>query len=332
MAASGEIICKIAFWYYRRMALIIGLITAAGLWFLYDGASGWPKKNVVALAKQAFEAAAKGKTWGEFSTENSDYLDAALDDAGQIELIRAAHADGGEPMPWGEFVVSPAGKDVLSKAGEGAVKKAFEAGGDPDLAWAGYARDNGLPVDKRAAEGDTEVGIDGFVAIKGAFDSATKRRDWAIYGPASGRKGWGSKEPKYHSQSEITGQFAFAYGLWAIAAVMLVWAVVNSRRVLRADGESFTTETGVRVPFDQVFSIDKRKWDNKGLAYARYKSEGGGEKRAVIDDLKYIGADQVLARILDNFEGELIERVSAGDQDGGDDRDGGAEGDGPQPV
>jgi hypothetical protein len=62
---------------------------------------------------------------------------------------------------------------------------------------------------------------------------------------------------------------------------------------------------------------DKRKWDNKGLAYAWYQTEPGGrEKRVVIDDLKFGGADRVLERLLGAFKGELIEKVAEVDQEG----------------
>jgi hypothetical protein len=319
MASSEQITCKIAFWYYRRMALMVGLLTAAGIWFYYDGKVGWPKKNVVALAKHAFEAGANNTDWATFAAENTDFQDAALEDEEAITLIKSAHTDGGKAMPWSEFVLSPSGKDALAKADEATIKKAFEAGADPEAQWIKYADANSLPVDKSAAEAHSNVGIDQFVALKGAFEAATRKREWAIFGPASGRKGWKGKDPHYHSKSEIGGQFAFAGGLWVISALTLIWAAINSRRVLRSESDAFITETGSRVPFTQVFRVDKRKWDNKGLAYAHFRTESGAEKRAIIDDLKYIGADQVLERILDNFEGELVERVSTDDSEAEED-------------
>ena len=193
-------------------------------------------------------------------------------------------------------------------------KAAFAAGGE-GTTWEKYATDSSLPLDKTAAEADEKVGIDGFVALKGAFDSASRSREWSTYGANTGRKGWGAKEPKYHSSSEIKGQYAFAYALWGIAAAMLVWTLINSRRQLSGDADSITSETGTRVPFDAVFRVDKRKWDNKGLAYVHYKDQGGSEKRLVVDDLKYVGADKILDCLLSNFEGELVERVRPEDDE-----------------
>ena len=82
---------------------------------------------------------------------------------------------------------------------------------------------------------------------------------------------------------------------------------------MSADAKSLITEGGTRVLFSSVFEIDTRKWDKKGLAYARYRNEHGAEKRAVIDDLKYKEADEILERLLSNFSGRLIEKVKEED-------------------
>ena len=87
------------------------------------------------------------------------------------------------------------------------------------------------------------------------------------------------------------------------------WMGLSSRRRLSADMDSLTTEGGVRVSYSSVFEIDTRKWDKKGLAYAKYHNEDGAERRAVIDDLKYKEADQVLERLMSKFNGRLIEKL-----------------------
>ncbi len=65
---------------------------------------------------------------------------------------------------------------------------------------------------------------------------------------------------------------------------------------------------GGEVRYAEVFKVDKRTWDHKGLAYVHYKREGR-EGRVVVDDLKFGGADRVLARLLGSFSGELIEKA-----------------------
>ena len=87
---------------------------------------------------------------------------------------------------------------------------------------------------------------------------------------------------------------------------MLVAYLRNKGRVLRADGDSLTTPAGVRIPFASVTRIDKRKWDNKALAYLWW-TDGGTTKKDVIDDLVFDGAGKVLERLMGQFRGELID-------------------------
>jgi len=107
-----------------------------------------------------------------------------------------------------------------------------------------------------------------------------------------------------------------------ILVAVLGWVILHVPRRLRADGVSFTPPGGKTVRFEDVFRLDLRKWDNKGLAYAFYREGGvGGEKRATIDDLKFGGADRVLARLMDVFEGEIIEKVEVPDEEEDEDED-----------
>jgi hypothetical protein len=64
------------------------------------------------------------------------------------------------------------------------------------------------------------------------------------------------------------------------------------------------------VFYAEAFRVDKRLWDNKGLAYVWHRPAGGGENRVVIDDLKYDGAGRVLDRLMTRFKGELIEKIT----------------------
>ena len=66
----------------------------------------------------------------------------------------------------------------------------------------------------------------------------------------------------------------------------------------------------MRILFDSVHEIDRRKWAKKGLAYLKYRNADGADKRAVIDDLKYKEADQIFERLLANFSGKLIEEIN----------------------
>lgn len=128
---------------------------------------------------------------------------------------------------------------------------------------------------------------------------------WVSYAAANN---W-EEDPKMYSDREIAEQFWFAGGLIAGAmfvGMLLIW---NRGKVLLGNDDHWVTPEGEMIPYASVFRVDKRKWDNKGLAYAWHRSTGSKEKRAVIDDLKFAGADKVLERILNRFSGELIEKV-----------------------
>ena len=98
-------------------------------------------------------------------------------------------------------------------------------------------------------------------------------------------------------------------GVGALIVVILIF--LNQSKVLRGYPEHWVTPEGKEVRYAEVFRVDKRKWDNKGLAYAYHrKAEGAKEVKEVIDDLKFAGADRILNRLLAQFSGELIEKVA----------------------
>jgi hypothetical protein len=105
---------------------------------------------------------------------------------------------------------------------------------------------------------------------------------------------------------KLKEQFIWGVGTGIIGLGLLVAYLRNKNRVLRADADSLITPEGVRIPFASVTRIDKRKWDNKALAYLIW-NDGPTPRKAVIDDLVFDGAGKVLDRLLANFHGELID-------------------------
>ena len=65
------------------------------------------------------------------------------------------------------------------------------------------------------------------------------------------------------------------------------------------------------IPFESIFRIDTRKWAKKGLAYVFYNEDESTKKRAVVDDLKFPGADMILDRLKSRISGEIIEAIDA---------------------
>lgn len=128
-------------------------------------------------------------------------------------------------------------------------------------------------------------------------------------------KGW-PKDPKETDWNyKLKEQLIWAIGMSIAGAAMLVAYLRNKNRTLKADDVSFTTPDGVRIPFASVEKVDKRKWDNKALAYAYWRKDGA-VKKATIDDLVFDDAGKVFDRLMANFQGELvdIERSAAEDE------------------
>lgn len=114
--------------------------------------------------------------------------------------------------------------------------------------------------------------------------------------------------PDEITADKIGEQGKFAVGLSLGALGVLVAFLLNRGKRLTADASGFTPP-GARsaIPYASVVRVDKTRWKHKGLAYAYYKDAGGTERKAVIDDLKYGGADQVLDRLLTSFGGEIVD-------------------------
>jgi hypothetical protein len=132
----------------------------------------------------------------------------------------------------------------------------------------------------------------------------------AEYAKLAEEKGWPrNPEEKKPDQWDYSIREQLVCGiLAAVGGAIMLWFYIRTvRGSLSADAVSFSTADGQHVPFASAFRIDRRKWDHKGLAYVYYKDANGREKRAVIDDLIFGGADKVLARLEANFKGEIVD-------------------------
>lgn len=128
---------------------------------------------------------------------------------------------------------------------------------------------------------------------------------WVSY---AAQNGWPEKPHRY-TQKEIDEQFWWGGGTLLAAFIVATLILLNKNKVLQGEPDHFITPEGKKVVYADVFRVDKRLWDNKGLAYVWHRPDGGGEQKVVIDDLKYEGAVRVLDVLLSCFKGELIEKV-----------------------
>lgn len=86
------------------------------------------------------------------------------------------------------------------------------------------------------------------------------------------------------------------------------------RRTIRVDEEAITSQSGRKVPYGEIKTLDLRKWDTKGIAFADYEG-ASGKGRLRIDGLTYGGfkldqgepAEQLMRYLRSRFSGEIIE-------------------------
>ena len=113
--------------------------------------------------------------------------------------------------------------------------------------------------------------------------------------------------PRYRSEAQIR---AYHYSMLGSFLGMVIIGFItfsHGRMPLVADGKSFTTPNGVEIPFSSVRKVDRHLWKRQKLAGITYENQNGNLRKTEIDGLKFIEAEQILDRIIANFDGELIE-------------------------
>ena len=304
MDQSKHILCKVAFWYYRRMALMFLLLTGGGLWFFYDGFIGWPEKNKIHIAKRAFEAGVQNSGWENFYIDLASLELDFLDE--DIKLLKHVYDDGATNMTWEEFKISPSGKRAITNIDVDKLSEAFIAGKQTGFEWEQFASKNGYPLNKeQASESDSKMNL--YEGMNTAFRASSLKREWSYYGYLSGNKGWNAKDPKFHNSGEIIAQIVIGSILLSGSLFVLLVTLINRKRTLLCYDNIVVSEKGLEVSFESIFKIDARKWNKKGLAYLYFKDKNEDAKKLVIDDLKFKGADLILNSIKDQFTGELLE-------------------------
>ena len=135
---------------------------------------------------------------------------------------------------------------------------------------------------------------------------------WLDYSAENGLNA--SPPEKPYSAREIGEQWVVFWICLALALGALFFLLRTLGRSIRADGEGVTSQTGKRVLYPDLRTLDLRKWETKGLAFLDYEG-ASGKGRIRIDGLTYGGfkkedgepAERLMARIRERFSGEIIE-------------------------
>jgi hypothetical protein len=115
-------------------------------------------------------------------------------------------------------------------------------------------------------------------------------RAWATYAKTHDLP---VKVPKNRTPGDISGQRIIGGIFLAIGLSFVGWVALQHRKSVRADGDVITGADGETVHLDSIVEIDRRKWANKGIAYAIYEKDGK-RRRLCLDDHKFIGCEAII--------------------------------------
>lgn len=124
------------------------------------------------------------------------------------------------------------------------------------------------------------------------------------------QQGWDREIPKKRTDADFASQKKYGTGLIGVSVLLLIWYCISSRQTVKFDGKTIISANKTVVNSDDIFSLDKRKWKNKGIVYAKYKKDDT-EKKLTLDAYKFDGVE----RIIEHLEKKLIGNNSSEDKE-----------------
>ena len=121
-------------------------------------------------------------------------------------------------------------------------------------------------------------------------ESSSVRLAWERH---AREKGYKSKIPKERTDEGINEQRSIGWVMIIGSALFALWIGWNHTRRVQAEGETIIGASGERVELDSIIAIDRKKWDNKGIAYAIY-TDGEKQRRLTLDDHKFEGCEEII--------------------------------------
>ena len=127
-------------------------------------------------------------------------------------------------------------------------------------------------------------------------------QDYAKHWEKLRRKHHWPVSPTIVTDSDIQTQFYYAIPCLIFGVMSAGGFFLMNRRWIEADDEGLKTSRGQHARWDQITSVDKRRWDKKGIAIVHY-DHNGKDQRITLDDWKYDPA--ATAAILQRVEVHL---------------------------
>ncbi|MEM1158518.1 MAG: hypothetical protein AAF649_01630 [Verrucomicrobiota bacterium] len=106
-------------------------------------------------------------------------------------------------------------------------------------------------------------------------------------------QGWERDIPKNKDEKDFSNQKKYGSVLVVASLVLLGWYYKSTRLSVHFDGTTITGTDGNQVKAVDVTSIDKRKWENKGIVYAHYSKDDHAQKMT-LDAYKFDGVEKIV--------------------------------------
>ena len=99
-------------------------------------------------------------------------------------------------------------------------------------------------------------------------------------------QGWSTKSPgRPKSEADFALQFIMA-GMAGLFGIYFLGSLIYMHNLwIELDDNGIRTSKGKEFAFEQIVSINKKKWDSKGIAKVFY-DDNGSKRRLVLDDFK----------------------------------------------
>lgn len=105
--------------------------------------------------------------------------------------------------------------------------------------------------------------------------------------------GYKRKIPKERTDASIREQRMIGWVMMTGSVLFGLWVLWNHKLSVQTEGDVVIGTSGQRVELDSIIKIDRKKWENKGIAYAIYEVDGK-QKRLCLDDHKFKGCEAII--------------------------------------
>jgi hypothetical protein len=117
-------------------------------------------------------------------------------------------------------------------------------------------------------------------------------RDGFIKWPAENRKhadeiAQGIKPEADHNEAAILINQVLGVLLPVVSLPVFIWLMYRSRGAYRLEGNTLYLPGREAIPVDKIQTLDKSRWDKKGVAVVEYQDAGGASQTATMRDMVY---------------------------------------------